>query len=169
MKTIVLVCFLVFSSTQIQAQFAPPMTVDIRTEPPIVQYVFWICQYAAPLGLDFGLTISLVWNESRFDPNAVNINRRKIKGHWVTLSKDRGLFQINSRNDQQFARDYNDGKSFDPFDPESNIRVGVRRFAALVRQYGPRLAVCYWNAGEWCGKIPAGSLRLADRVIGGQP
>lgn len=31
---------------------------------------------------------------------------------------------------------YNDGKKIDPFDPETAIRVGIRRFAALHKETG---------------------------------
>lgn len=163
--TIFSVLFLTSALTH--AQLAPPMTVNLRTEPPVVQYVYMICQYAVPLGLDVGLAISLCWNESRFNAGAYNENRRKIRGRWKVLSTDAGLFQLNSMNLEQFARDYNDGQPINPYDPETNIRVGVRRFAELVKKYGKRLAVCYWNAGEWCKEIPKKSAELADRVLGG--
>jgi len=82
-------------------------------------------------GVDPKLVDALVRVESSYDPNAVS--RRGAMG----------LMQLMPATAKRLGVD-------DPFDPEKNIRGGVREFSRLLDQYSGNLqfALAAYNAGE---------------------
>ena len=82
-------------------------------------------------GVDPKLVDALVRVESAYDPNAVS--RRGAMG----------LMQLMPATAQRLGVD-------DPFDPEKNVRGGVREFSRLLDQYSGNLqfALAAYNAGE---------------------
>ncbi|NOX60635.1 MAG: lytic transglycosylase domain-containing protein [Chloroflexi bacterium] len=71
---------------------------------------------AAEYGLDKHLLAELAWRESRWDPLAVG------------KANDMGVMQIVPRTWEKWSKIVG---VYDPFDPESNIRVGAAFLAAL--------------------------------------
>jgi soluble lytic murein transglycosylase-like protein len=82
-------------------------------------------------GVDPKLVDAMVRVESAYDPNAVS--------HRGAM----GLMQLMPETAARLDVD-------DPFDPEMNIRGGVREFSRLVHQYSGNLqfALAAYNAGE---------------------
>jgi soluble lytic murein transglycosylase-like protein len=82
-------------------------------------------------GVDPKLVDALVRVESAYDPNAVS--RRGAMG----------LMQLMPATAERLEVD-------DPFDPEKNIRGGVKEFSRLIDQYSGNLqfALAAYNAGE---------------------
>lgn len=109
---------------------------------PIIQY---INKYAIENKLDPNLIFAIIKTESSFNPKA------------VSAAGARGLMQIMPPVWQQYSRSKCSGKHDRfricskecIFDPESNIRVGVRYFRTLVARYHGRidLALEAYNAG----------------------
>lgn len=84
------------------------------------------------LDIDPSLGFALAWNESRFNPLAINRN---------TSTSDRGLFQLNSKT---FAR--LDRKTV--FDPKANARHGLTYYKKALDKLGSEeKALGYYNAG----------------------
>jgi soluble lytic murein transglycosylase-like protein len=82
-------------------------------------------------GVDPKLVDALVRVESGYDPNAVS--RRGAMGLMQLMPGTAKRLDVN-----------------DPFDPEMNIRGGVKEFSRLVEQYSGnlQLALAAYNAGE---------------------
>lgn len=82
-------------------------------------------------GVDPKLVDAMVRVESDYDPNAVS--------HRGAM----GLMQLMPETAKRLDVD-------DPFDPEMNVRGGVREFSRLVQQYSGNLqfALAAYNAGE---------------------
>ncbi len=100
--------------------------------------------------------------ESVWDPCARS--KRNRNG-----SYDLGLAQLNSYYIAEFAFRYNGGKSFDPFDPETSIEIGVRHLATCRRVTGDwTLALVAYNAGierTLRGNAPESSYAYATRIM----
>jgi len=87
---------------------------------------------ADALDMNPSLAFAVAWNESRFNPRAVNWNRSTV---------DRGLFQLNSRTFAHLKR-------ATVFDPVSNARQGLTYLKrALDRLGSEEKALGYYNAG----------------------
>lgn len=87
---------------------------------------------AVKYNIDPELAFALVFNESRFNPNAINENRNSI---------DRGLFQLNSRS-------FPNLREQDFFDPEINIPLGVAYLRYCLDMGGNEVtALAMYNAG----------------------
>lgn len=82
-------------------------------------------------GVDPKLVDAMVRVESGYDPNAVS--RRGAMGLMQLMPETAARLDVD-----------------DPFDPEKNIRGGVREFSRLVQQYSGNLqfALAAYNAGE---------------------
>jgi soluble lytic murein transglycosylase-like protein len=145
----------VLASISVQAPQAPVMAGDrleqlqdegieaFRYLPP-PEYAKWVYLYCAEQGLPVDSICRIAWDESHWNPKAVNRSGEKCG-----LGVDRGLLQLNSRNLEEWAKMYNSGVKINPYDPETNLRVGIRHYGDLVRQYGTfRLAYTAWNAGR---------------------
>jgi len=84
------------------------------------------------LGINPSLGFSLAWNESKFNPRAVNDNGNTV---------DRGLFQLNSRTFPRL-----DKRTV--FDPKLNAIRGLRFYkTALARLGSEEKALGYYNSG----------------------
>ena len=84
------------------------------------------------LEVDPSLAFAMAWNESRFNPKAVNFNAN---------SSDRGLFQLNSRTFTRLDR-----KTL--FDPKSNARLGLKYYKMALGRLGSEAkALGYYNSG----------------------
>lgn len=104
---------------------------------------------AAEYGLDWRLMVEQAWRESRFDPLAVG------------ASGDLGLMQILTTTWDEWAPKVG---VFDPFDPESSIRVAAA-YLAWIREQLTRLGhpepywmlVAYnWGIGNVLRLLKAG-------------
>jgi len=84
------------------------------------------------LDLDPSLGFALAWNESHFNPRAINYN---------TTTMDRGLFQLNSRTFPRLDRRT-------VFDPKSNAFHGLTYYKRAFDKLGSEeKALGYYNAG----------------------
>jgi hypothetical protein len=83
-------------------------------------------------GVERTLAHSLVAAESNYDPHA------------VSRAGAVGLMQVMPST----AADYGVTRIDDLFDPATNVRVGMRHLARLIRQHGIGKAVMAYNAGE---------------------
>jgi len=84
------------------------------------------------LDLDPSLAFALAWNESRFNPRAVNRNPSTI---------DRGLFQLNSRTFSGL-----DHRTV--FDPKANAKKGLGFYKMALERLGTEeKALGYYNSG----------------------
>lgn len=97
--------------------------------------------YSAQYGLDPAMVAAIIYNESRFDPQAVS----KLGA--------RGLMQIMEPTGGWIAEtlDEDDGYSFDlMFDPETNIRFGTWYLSFLCRMFGNDLikVAAGYHAGQ---------------------
>ena len=93
--------------------------------------------------VSFGLAVSLMWAESRFDPQAYNRN---------AVSIDRGLFQLNSESFPHLSRD-------EFYDVETNISSGVA-YLRYCLNLGENeiVALAFYNAGH--GRVSSGGTPL---------
>jgi len=83
--------------------------------------------------ISFGLAFSLMWAESRFDPEAYNRN---------AVSIDRGLFQLNSESFPQLSRD-------DFYNIETNVSNGVSYLRYCLNLGESEIvALAIYNAGH---------------------
>jgi soluble lytic murein transglycosylase-like protein len=84
------------------------------------------------LELDPSLAFAMAWNESRFNPKAVNFN---------ASSSDRGLFQLNSRTFSRLDR-----KTL--FNPKANAQHGLAYYKMALERLGSEAkALGYYNSG----------------------
>ena len=131
----------------------------LRYIPP-AQYAEWVYRYCAEAGLPVDEACRVVWQESRWDPNAEHWNLGK------TPSVDRGLFQLNSRSLAIFALVYNNNVEIDPWDPQTNLCVGIRHLADLKSRFGSlKVALAAWNAGPPRALDPPQSTRHFIKAV----
>ena len=129
---------------------------------PPKEYREWVEWYCREQGLYVDLISRQIWEESRWDPLAENTS-----GEATGRGTDRGLMQINSRNWVSWCRRYNGGVVGDPFDPQTNLRVGIRAMGDYVRTHRYRLSFVRWNAGH--GRLdnpPQSTLAYVARILG---
>lgn len=126
--------------------------------PKRYEKIFW--KYVSETGVPAWIACRLISEESKWRWWATNKNDDG--------TTDLGLMQLNDgyiKNDYEWR--FNDGRPIKPLDPETNIRVGLRKLAALHRQWGNWYdAIVAWNCGFIAG-APKRSLELARKVISG--
>lgn len=84
------------------------------------------------LSLDPSLGFAIAWNESKFNPRAVNYNPTTL---------DRGLFQLNTRTFPRLDRRT-------VFDPRSNAKHGLAFYKSAYDRLGSEeKALGYYNSG----------------------
>lgn len=88
-------------------------------------------------GLEYELVLAIMWRESRFDPNAVNINDNG--------TQDNGIMQINDVNKGWLYEKY--GIS-DLMDPYQNIDAGTAMLGSFAGKYGTHGAMMAYQYGE---------------------
>lgn len=125
---------------------APPIVVSaIRAPQPALalsdRYAALVERASRAHGVDGALIHALIYAESSYDPNA------------VSPAGATGLMQLMPET----ARRYGE---VDLFDPEQNVRVGVRHFRDLLSQFDGdlELALAAYNAG------PAAVERAGRRI-----
>ena len=99
------------------------------------------------------LAAALGWEESRFDPAAVNMNKGSV---------DRGLFQLNSKSFPKLTeRDF--------FDPEVNARYGIAHLRWCLDLGGTEVSgLAMYNAGTTrvrSDSTPKKTLDYVSRVL----
>ena len=94
------------------------------------EYVEYATKYAQSEGVNPNFVIAVMAAESAFDPNAVSI------------AGAQGLMQLMPETADRYGVQ-------DPFDPEENIRGGVKYLRHLLGQFGNkrRLVIAAYNAG----------------------
>lgn len=106
---------------------------------------------------------SIAFVESKFNPKARSKERENG-------SRDLGMFQLHEYYLRWFARKYNGGRSFDPFDPEASAAIAARHLKALKGQFGTwRQAVLAFNCGASrleADNVPYASYRYMAKVWG---
>lgn len=115
-------------------------------------------KFGQEFGIDPLLSMSIIENESAFDTRAVSKD-----GHF-----SKGLMQLLDSTGSQYHRQVGINESYDPFDPEQNVKLGVsylrylhdifstptslpkdlNTFAAANSSSLEKLAVAAYNAGE---------------------
>jgi soluble lytic murein transglycosylase-like protein len=91
-----------------------------------------ILEQASEFNVPPSLAFALSWEESRFDPRAVN---------WNSSSVDRGLFQLNSKSFPKL-------KEKDFYDPGLNARYGIAHLRWCLDLAGSEVAgLAMYNAG----------------------
>jgi len=113
---------------------------------------------AAEFNIPPSLAFSLCWEESRYNPRAVNrANSNK--------TVDRGLFQLNSAS-------FPDLKEQDFFDPNTNARHGLSYLRWCLNTAGTEIAgLAMYNAGSnkvRTGGTPKRTLDYISRIINRQ-
>lgn len=126
------------------------------------EYVAIVNQSARSAGVPAWILDALLWEESRYIPNARNVN--------ADCSIDKGAAQFNSRYMVDFIYRDNFGAPFDPDDPAQAIPVAARYLARLYRMTGSwSLSVMAYNCGPGRvkrGDVPEKTKAYAGRVCG---
>jgi soluble lytic murein transglycosylase-like protein len=107
------------------------------------------------LNISPSLVFALIWEESFFNPRAVNRNANN--------SIDRGLFQLNSASFPSLTVE-------DFFSPPVNIRYGLAHLKMCLDQAGSEVAaLAMYNAGlsrVRAGGTPERTLNYINRILG---
>lgn len=107
------------------------------------RYLTAVIHYAYECDVPVWIACRLFGQESVGNPLAGVWNPRA-----VSRAGAQGLAQIMPINQGLFAQLYNGGKTFDPFDPEAAIRVGLHYLSDLHERTGSwRVAVMAYNGG----------------------
>ena len=88
-------------------------------------------------GLEYPLVLALIWRESRFQTNAVNVNRNG--------TRDNGIMQINDVNKGWLYERYGIDDLMDPY---QNIDAGTAMLGSLMDKYGTHFALIAYQFGE---------------------
>jgi len=117
-----------------------------------------ILKNAAEFNIPPSLAFSLCWEESRYDPRAINRDNSN-------KTIDRGLFQLNSAS-------FPDLREQDFFDPEVNARHGLSYLRWCLNTAGTEIAgLAMYNAGSnrvRAGGTPKLTLDYVSRIINRQ-
>lgn len=105
-----------------------PLSYDLQ------KYTYSQCvQY----GLEYELVLAIMWRESRFVEDAVNINSDG--------TQDSGIMQINDINKSWLLEKYGIDDLMDPY---QNIRAGTAMLGNFSKKYGERAALMAYQYGE---------------------
>lgn len=88
-------------------------------------------------GLEYQLILAIIWRESRFQPDAVNVNRNG--------TRDSGFMQINDVNKGWLRDLYGINNLMDPY---QNIDAGTAMLGTFTNKYGPHYALLAYQYGE---------------------
>ncbi len=115
-----------------------------------------ILEVCDALALPPSLAFALAWNESQFDPKAINHNATSV---------DRGLFQLNSKTFSRLS-------SKTVYDPAENAKLGLGYYKSILDKLGtPEKALGYYNAGIGMltdRVLPRRTLAYIDRILADQ-
>lgn len=113
-----------------------------------------ILKHAAENNISPSLAFAISWEESRFQPKAVNMNSNS--------SIDRGLFQLNSKSFPSLTED-------EMFDPDINAKNALSYLRFCIDQCGNEVtALAMYNAGSTAvrnGNTPKRTLDYVSRVL----
>ncbi len=112
---------------------------------------------ATESGTPMPILTALIWCESKYDKNAVNLN---TNGTW-----DGGLLQLNSQNYAEFKWRFNNNKDYDVFDPKTNLMIGCKYLMWIYnnKKIGKGKwfdTIVFWNGSKESSK------KLARFVLG---
>ena len=105
-----------------------PMSYELQ------QYTFERCK---ELNLDYEWVLAIMWRESRFQVDAVNVN--------ANGTKDSGIMQINDVNKDWLFHEHGIDNLMDPM---QNIDAGTAMLAQFVEKYGEHDALMAYQYGE---------------------
>ena len=112
-----------------------------------------ILKYADQNNISPSLAFAIAWEESRFQPKAVNRNADSI---------DRGLFQLNSKAFASLSAE-------EMFNPEINAKNGLSHLRYCIDQSGNEVAaLAMYNAGTTAvrnGRTPKRTLDYVSRIL----
>ncbi len=112
-----------------------------------------ILKYADENNISPSLAFALSWEESRFQPRAVNVNSNSV---------DRGLFQLNSRSFPELSER-------EMFNPDINAKNGLSHLRFCIDHSGNEVAaLAMYNAGAATvlgGKTPKSTLDYVSRIL----
>jgi soluble lytic murein transglycosylase-like protein len=98
------------------------------------EYTYQKCEER---GLEYELVLAVMWRESRFDADAVNVN--------VNGTQDNGIMQINDVNKAWLNERWG---IEDLMDPYQNIDAGTAMLGGLTDKYGAHRAMLAYQYGE---------------------
>jgi hypothetical protein len=131
--------------------FIPPKpAIEQRLEPlpynVSIEYLSWVIRASDLTGVP-------VWILARMFSVECSVSGDALDSRWqpraVSWAGAQGIAQLMPVNLPLFAVLFNDGKTVDPFDPETAIRVGAKYLAALHELTGSwRLAIMSYDGGS---------------------
>lgn len=107
---------------------------QIPMSPELQQYTYTKCEER---GLEYELVLAIIWRESRFNVDAVNVN--------TNGTRDNGIMQINDVNRQWLLDNFG---ITDLMDPYQNIDAGTAMLGRLTGKYGSHNAMLAYQYGE---------------------
>lgn len=105
-----------------------PMSYELQ------EYTYRKC---AERGLEYELVLAIMWRESRFNADAVNVN--------ANGTVDSGIMQINDVNKKWLQDHYG---IEDLMDPYQNIDAGTAMLGTLTQKHGEHKAMMAYQYGE---------------------
>jgi soluble lytic murein transglycosylase-like protein len=105
-----------------------PMSYELQ------EYTYQKCEER---GLEYELVLAVMWRESRFNTDAVNVN--------VNGTQDSGIMQINDVNKAWLSERWG---IEDLMDPYQNIDAGTAMLGGLTDKYGEHRAMLAYQYGE---------------------
>jgi soluble lytic murein transglycosylase-like protein len=105
-----------------------PMSYELQ------EYTYRKCEER---GLEYELILAVMWRESRFNTDAVNVN--------VNGTQDSGIMQINDVNKGWLSERWG---IEDLMDPYQNIDAGTAMLGGLTDKYGEHRAMLAYQYGE---------------------
>jgi soluble lytic murein transglycosylase-like protein len=103
----------------------------------------------------------LIDAESEFDKSATNWNSNG--------TFDAGLMQLNSSNYAEFKWRFNNGRNYDPYDPETNLRIGCQYLSwiysnRIIGQGSWYKTLVFWNGSKKSSRIFAKNILRKNRL-----
>lgn len=105
-----------------------PMSLELQ------QFTYAKCEER---GLEYELVLAIIWRESGFNADAVNVNSNG--------TRDNGIMQINDINREWLKDKHGITDLMDPF---QNIDAGTAMLGNLTSKYGPHNALLAYQYGE---------------------
>ena len=117
-----------------QAEVPNYYIAEIPLDKDLQLYTYNLCQEKQ---VDYNLVLAVMWNESRFDVNALNYN--------TNGTYDYGIMQVND-----IMKDYALEKCnvTDLNNTKDNILVGTTRLSEMVQKYGENQGLIAYGLGE---------------------
>ena len=117
-----------------QAEVPNYYMAEIPLDKDLQLYTYNLCQEKQ---VDYDLVLAVMWNESRFNANALNYNTNGTYDH--------GIMQIND-----IMKDYalESCKVKDLNNTKDNILVGTTRLSEMVQKYGESQGLIAYGLGE---------------------